>query len=151
MTVISVATRLWLRIVGELQVLLWFFTATAPFYLAACAGPRTGDTEPANNEWNITLKTGRLLKGADITTYSEDSSVFLNYRTSVPLTSCNEIQAEVREIWSLLLQGEAHSSEAQHARVVPEDTEGRSQAFTWARNRDNTWSERNSLICMFKE
>jgi hypothetical protein len=141
---------LWLRTLGELQVPLWLFATTAVFYLAACAGPRTGDPEPAIPS-NITLKTGRVLTGVDISTYRKDSSVFLNYRTAVPLTSCKEIQAEVREVWSLLLQSEADRRRAQRARVVPEDVEGRSQAFTWVRNQDSTWSEQNSLICMFRE
>jgi hypothetical protein len=117
------------------------------FQLAACHRDPTERPRGVTNHPNITLKDGRVLTEVDLGV-SESNTLFLNYRTLVPIAACAEIEAEVREVWELVLRSQAEKRQVRRASIVPEDPTNLARGFSYVPDKDGKYVESNFSGCV---
>ena len=115
--------------------------------ISGCSSAQTERASGQVRQPDITLADGRVLTDVFVADDEAEKSVTLFYRTAVPLSNCQELQAEVREIWLRNLRPEANRRNALNAIMFPEDRSGNSRDFTYKRNPETDWREWNFGRC----
>lgn len=114
---------------------------------SGCSSAQTQRASGQVRQPDITLANGKVLTDVFVADDEAEKSVTLFYRTAVPLSNCQELQAEVREVWLRNLRPEANRRNTLNAILFPEDRDGNSRDFTYKRKPDTEWQEWNFGRC----
>lgn len=113
--------------------------------LVSCGRSPTESPDDSTRWPDVRLDDDRVL--SEVSLDEDGGYLFVDYRTSVSLADCAEMQAEVRAVWSEVLRDEAAKRNVDHVVVWPTDPSGRAQSFTYELDQSRQWREANFVMC----